>query len=107
MYDISYCSSCCFPVLFYEILQALQCCVAGVTAITSSWTGECCIALRQLVAGKTLTFTVVDVLNNNSVFAVDAPLSTLGRAALLMKMKYSAIGCQFILKYKYMGLIVS
>lgn len=62
------------------IVQALQCCIAGVTAITSSWTGECCIALRQLVAGKNLTFTVVDVLNSSTVFAVDAPLSTLGIA---------------------------
>ncbi|XP_017338221.2 tudor domain-containing protein 1 [Ictalurus punctatus] len=58
---------------------ALQCCIAGVTAITSSWTGQCCIALRQLVAGKSLTFTVVDVLNSSTVFAVDAPLSTLGK----------------------------
>ncbi|XP_047672884.1 tudor domain-containing protein 1 isoform X3 [Tachysurus fulvidraco] len=58
---------------------ALQCCVAGVTAITSSWTAECCIALRQLVAGKSLTFTVVDVLSTSSVFAVDAPLSLLGK----------------------------
>ncbi|MCI4384336.1 hypothetical protein PGIGA_G00037500 [Pangasianodon gigas] len=58
---------------------ALQCCIAGVTAITSSWTGECCIALRQLVAGKSLTFTVVDVLNSSTVLAVDASLSTLGK----------------------------
>ncbi|XP_058262771.1 tudor domain-containing protein 1 isoform X2 [Hemibagrus wyckioides] len=57
---------------------ALQCCIAGVTAIMSSWTGECCIALRQLVAGKSLTFTVVDVLYS-SVLAVDASLSTLGK----------------------------
>lgn len=60
------------------MLQALQCCIAGVTAITSSWTGECCIALRQLVSGKSLTFTVVDVLYS-SVLAVDASLSALGR----------------------------
>ncbi|KAI5623300.1 tudor domain-containing protein 1, partial [Silurus asotus] len=58
---------------------ALQCCIAGVTALSSSWTGECCIALRQLVAGKILTFTVMDVLKDSTVFAVDAPLSTLGK----------------------------
>ncbi|XP_060794982.1 tudor domain-containing protein 1 [Neoarius graeffei] len=58
---------------------ALRCCIAGVTAITSSWTGECCIALRQQVAGKILTFTVVDVLNSSTVLAVDAPLSTPGK----------------------------
>ncbi|XP_062859119.1 tudor domain-containing protein 1 isoform X2 [Trichomycterus rosablanca] len=57
---------------------ALQCSVAGVTAVTSSWTGECCIAVRQLVAGKNLTFTVLDFLNDDTVLAVDAPL-TLGK----------------------------
>ncbi|KAM9462864.1 tudor domain-containing protein 1 [Clarias gariepinus] len=58
---------------------ALQCCIAGVSPVTSSWTGECCIALRQLVAGKSLTFTVVDFLCCNAVLAVDAPLSTHGK----------------------------
>ncbi|GAA6110294.1 tudor domain-containing protein 1 isoform X1 [Tachysurus ichikawai] len=70
---------------------AIQCCIAGVTAITSSWTAECCIALRQLVAGKSLTFTVVDVLNTSSVFAVDAPLSVLGKnmSAFLIDQGYA------------------
>ncbi|KAF5896519.1 tudor domain-containing protein 1 isoform X1 [Clarias magur] len=58
---------------------ALQCCIAGVSPVTSSWSGECCIALRQLVAGKSLTFTVVDFLCCNTVLAVDAPLSTHGK----------------------------
>ncbi|TSK14749.1 Tudor domain-containing protein 1 [Bagarius yarrelli] len=58
---------------------AMQCFIAGVTAVTGSWTGECCMLLRQLVAGKSLNFTVVNVLNSSTVFAVDAPLSTFGK----------------------------
>ncbi|XP_055032396.2 tudor domain-containing protein 1 [Misgurnus anguillicaudatus] len=58
---------------------ALQCCVAGVTPLTGSWTGECTIAVRQLFAGKSLTLTVLDIMNNGNLFAVDIPLSTLGK----------------------------
>lgn len=58
---------------------ALQCCVAGVTPLTGTWTGECTIAVRQLFAGKSFTWTVVDIMNNGTLFAVDVPLSTLGK----------------------------
>ncbi|XP_066520883.1 tudor domain-containing protein 1 [Hoplias malabaricus] len=58
---------------------ALHCCVAGVKAVASSWTGECSIAVRQLVAAKNLTFTVMDIMNSGTLLAVDAPLSTLGK----------------------------
>uniref|UniRef100_A0A8C0XYI9 Tudor domain containing 1 n=1 Tax=Cyprinus carpio carpio TaxID=630221 RepID=A0A8C0XYI9_CYPCA len=58
---------------------ALQCCVAGVKPLTGSWTGECTIAVRQLIAGKSLTFTVLDIMNDGALLAVDVPLSTLGK----------------------------
>ncbi|XP_026132229.1 tudor domain-containing protein 1-like isoform X1 [Carassius auratus] len=58
---------------------ALQCCVAGVKPLTGSWTGECTIAVRQLIAGKILTFTVLDIMNDGALLAVDVPLSTLGK----------------------------
>uniref|UniRef100_A0A673N8Y7 Tudor domain-containing protein 1 n=1 Tax=Sinocyclocheilus rhinocerous TaxID=307959 RepID=A0A673N8Y7_9TELE len=58
---------------------ALQCCVAGVKPLTGSWTGECTIAIRQLIAGKILTFTVLDIVNGGALLAVDVPLSTLGK----------------------------
>lgn len=58
---------------------ALQCCIAGVKPLTGSWTGECCIAVRQLIAGKSLTFTVLDIMNDGELFAVDALVSTLGK----------------------------
>lgn len=73
------------------MLQALHCCIAGVTAITSSPTGECCIALRQLLAEKSLTFTVVDILNNSTVLAVDVHLSIPGRAKAFLPRKMQCI----------------
>ncbi|XP_076855400.1 tudor domain-containing protein 1 [Brachyhypopomus gauderio] len=58
---------------------ALQCCIAGVTAVTGVWSGECSIAVRQLVAGKTLTFTVVDSRNSSTLLTVDVRLSAVGK----------------------------
>ncbi|XP_051523299.1 tudor domain-containing protein 1-like [Myxocyprinus asiaticus] len=58
---------------------ALQCCVARVTPLTGSWTGECTIAVKQLLVGKSLPFTVVDIMNDGALLAVDVPLSTLGK----------------------------
>lgn len=60
--------------------QALQCCIAGVKPVTGSWTGECTIAVRQMITGKSLTFTVLDIMNDGALLAVDVPLSMLGRA---------------------------
>ncbi|KAG9267905.1 tudor domain-containing protein 1 isoform X2 [Astyanax mexicanus] len=70
---------------------ALQCCVAGVTALTDSWTGECNIAVRQLVAGKTLTFTVMEIMNDGTLLAVDVSLSMLGKnlSAFLIDQGYA------------------
>lgn len=53
--------------------------MAGVTPLTGTWKGECTIAVRQMFAGKSLTWTVVDVMNDGTLFAVDVPLSTIGR----------------------------
>lgn len=51
--------------------------------MTGSWTGECTIAVRQLITGKSLTFTVLDIVNDGALLAVDFPLSTLGRAFMV------------------------
>uniref|UniRef100_A0A672KUI6 Tudor domain-containing protein 1-like n=1 Tax=Sinocyclocheilus grahami TaxID=75366 RepID=A0A672KUI6_SINGR len=61
------------------VSYALQCCVAGIKPLTGSWTGECTISVRQLIAGKSLTFTVLDIMNDGALLAVDVPLSTLGK----------------------------
>ena len=59
-------------------LQALECSVAGITPVTDSWMGVCCIAVRQLVAGKSLTLTVVDTPENDRTYAVDILLTPIG-----------------------------
>ncbi|KAI4872808.1 hypothetical protein NFI96_016135 [Prochilodus magdalenae] len=58
---------------------AVQCCVAGVKAVTNNWTKECSIAVRQLVAARNLTFIIKDTLSSGTLLAVDVPLSTLGK----------------------------
>ncbi|CAB1337782.1 unnamed protein product [Coregonus sp. 'balchen'] len=63
----------------YSLDQAMECSVAGITPVTDSWMGECCIAVRQLVAGKSLTLTVVDTQENNRTYAVDILLTPIGK----------------------------
>uniref|UniRef100_UPI0037E92CC5 tudor domain-containing protein 1 n=1 Tax=Semicossyphus pulcher TaxID=241346 RepID=UPI0037E92CC5 len=55
---------------------AMECRVAGVMSASDSWPGECCIAVRQLLAGKTVTVKLVETLENGRVHAVDVLLST-------------------------------
>uniref|UniRef100_A0AAY4DFF5 Tudor domain-containing protein 1 n=1 Tax=Denticeps clupeoides TaxID=299321 RepID=A0AAY4DFF5_9TELE len=58
---------------------ALQCRVAAVTPVMTDWTGECNIAMRQLVYGKTLTVSIVGALDNSAVFPVDVTLAQIGK----------------------------
>ncbi|XP_030631037.1 tudor domain-containing protein 1 [Chanos chanos] len=58
---------------------ALQCRVAGVAPVTSAWPDECVVAMRRLVAGESLRFTVVERVENGSVFTVDSRLPALGK----------------------------
>ncbi|XP_051958627.1 tudor domain-containing protein 1-like [Xyrauchen texanus] len=58
---------------------ALQCSVARLTPLTGSWTGECTIAVKRLLVGKSITFTVVDIMNDGALLAVDVALSTIGK----------------------------
>uniref|UniRef100_A0A667ZW54 Tudor domain containing 1 n=1 Tax=Myripristis murdjan TaxID=586833 RepID=A0A667ZW54_9TELE len=46
---------------------ALRCCVARVVPPSDTWTGECCIVLRQAVTGKNLTVSVVGLLESDHV----------------------------------------
>uniref|UniRef100_A0A8C7P6P5 Tudor domain-containing protein 1 n=1 Tax=Oncorhynchus mykiss TaxID=8022 RepID=A0A8C7P6P5_ONCMY len=70
---------------------ALECSVAGVTPVTDSWMGVCCIAVRQLVAGKSLTLTVVDTPENDRTYAVDILLTPIGKqlSTFLMDQGYA------------------
>lgn len=56
------------------------------------WSGEGCIAVRQLVAGKTVTVTVVDTLENGRIHAVDILLSSMGRLYKLGLVIVTVIG---------------
>uniref|UniRef100_A0A4W6CCJ3 Tudor domain containing 1 n=1 Tax=Lates calcarifer TaxID=8187 RepID=A0A4W6CCJ3_LATCA len=54
---------------------AMECCVAGVVPLTGKWSDECCIVVRQLLAGKTVTVRLVETLENRRIHAVDILLS--------------------------------
>uniref|UniRef100_A0A8C9SN33 Tudor domain containing 1 n=1 Tax=Scleropages formosus TaxID=113540 RepID=A0A8C9SN33_SCLFO len=54
---------------------ATECRMAGVTPVTGHWSEECNIAVRQMVVGKKLTMTVVDILDGG-VCAVDILLTS-------------------------------
>ncbi|KAJ7984649.1 hypothetical protein DPEC_G00356950 [Dallia pectoralis] len=58
---------------------AMECSVAGVTPVTDDWVYECCVAVRQLVAGKSLKLTVVDEQENRCTYAVDILLTSIGK----------------------------
>uniref|UniRef100_A0A671WXD7 Tudor domain containing 1 n=1 Tax=Sparus aurata TaxID=8175 RepID=A0A671WXD7_SPAAU len=52
------------------------CCrIAGVVPVAGNWSGECCIAVRQLLAGKTVTVKLVDMLEHGRIHTVDIQLS--------------------------------
>ncbi|XP_045924899.1 tudor domain-containing protein 1 isoform X3 [Micropterus dolomieu] len=54
---------------------AMECCIAGVVPVVDKWSGECCIAVKQLLAGKTVTVKLVDTLEDGRVHTVDILLS--------------------------------
>lgn len=61
------------PWLFY--LQAMECRITGVVPVAGSWSGECCIAVRQLLAGKIVTVRLVETVEDGRIHAVDILLS--------------------------------
>uniref|UniRef100_A0A3B4B491 Tudor domain containing 1 n=1 Tax=Periophthalmus magnuspinnatus TaxID=409849 RepID=A0A3B4B491_9GOBI len=54
---------------------AIECCIAEVVPVADAWSGKCCIAVRMLLEGKTLTVKVLDIMQNGLVHAVDIMLS--------------------------------
>ncbi|MBN3297249.1 TDRD1 protein, partial [Amia calva] len=58
---------------------ALQCQVAAVAAPFNLWSEECCIAVKRLLPMKSSLVTVVDLLEDNTVFAVDFTLTAIGK----------------------------
>lgn len=53
----------------------MECCIAGVVPVAGNWSGECCIAVRQLLAGKTVTVKLVDMLEHGRIHTVDILLA--------------------------------
>ncbi|KAI3365245.1 hypothetical protein L3Q82_010339, partial [Scortum barcoo] len=70
---------------------ALECRVAGVVPVTGSWSGECCITVKQMLAGKTVTVRLVETVDHGRVHAVDILLS-MGKqlSAFLVENGYAA-----------------
>ncbi|XP_055006233.1 tudor domain-containing protein 1 isoform X2 [Boleophthalmus pectinirostris] len=54
---------------------AIECCIAEVVPAADAWSGKCCIAVRQLLEGKTLTVKMLDSVDKGHVHAVDIVLS--------------------------------
>uniref|UniRef100_A0A3Q3KD09 Tudor domain-containing protein 1 n=2 Tax=Monopterus albus TaxID=43700 RepID=A0A3Q3KD09_MONAL len=70
---------------------AVECCIAGVVPVAGKWSGKCCIAVRQLLAGKTVTVRLVEMAENGRVHAVDILLSMGNQlSTLLIENGYAA-----------------
>nr|XP_046232521.1 tudor domain-containing protein 1 isoform X2 [Scatophagus argus] len=70
---------------------AMECCIAGVVPVADKWSGECCIAVRQLLAGKIISVKLVETLEYSRIHAVDVLLS-MGKqlSAFLIENGYAA-----------------
>lgn len=53
----------------------MECRITGVVPVSGNWSGECCIAVRQMLAGKTVTVRLVETLEGGRIHAVDILLS--------------------------------
>ncbi|KAM9837932.1 tudor domain-containing protein 1 [Aulostomus maculatus] len=54
---------------------AMECRVAGVRPVAGDWSGECDIAMRRLLVGKTVTVRLLEMTKNSHTYAVDILLS--------------------------------
>uniref|UniRef100_A0A3Q2P6K6 Tudor domain containing 1 n=1 Tax=Fundulus heteroclitus TaxID=8078 RepID=A0A3Q2P6K6_FUNHE len=53
----------------------MECRTAGVSPVVSKWSDECCITVRQLLAGKAVTVKVLEMREEESCHDVDILLS--------------------------------
>ncbi|XP_074476299.1 tudor domain-containing protein 1 isoform X2 [Sebastes fasciatus] len=54
---------------------AMECRIVGVVSVTGNWSGECCMSVKQMLAGKTVTVRLLETLQNGRIHAVDILLS--------------------------------
>ncbi|KAK9530366.1 hypothetical protein VZT92_011871 [Zoarces viviparus] len=50
---------------------AMECRITGVVPATGSWSSECCISVKRLLAGKIVTIRLVETQENGRVHSVD------------------------------------
>ncbi|KAM3591615.1 uncharacterized protein V6R79_004845 [Siganus canaliculatus] len=55
---------------------AMECRIAGVVPAGRNWSVECCVTVKQMLAGKTATVKLVETLENGRIHVVDFLLST-------------------------------
>lgn len=53
----------------------MECGIAQVVPVGDTWSAECCIAVRQLLAERIVTVHLVEALENGHIHAVDIKLS--------------------------------
>lgn len=53
----------------------MECYIAGVVPLTATWSAESCIAVKQLIGGKTVKVKLLGTEENGHVHAVDILLS--------------------------------
>lgn len=56
----------------------MECRIAKVVPVGGNWPAECCMVVRQLLAGRIITVHLVETLENGRIHAVDIQLSTGG-----------------------------
>ncbi|KAK5881266.1 hypothetical protein CesoFtcFv8_022086 [Champsocephalus esox] len=70
---------------------AMECRIAGVVPVTDRWSAECCLSVKRLLAGKTVTVKLEETLENGRIHAVDILLS-MGKklSTFLLEHRYAA-----------------
>ncbi|XP_075884246.1 tudor domain-containing protein 1 isoform X2 [Nelusetta ayraudi] len=70
---------------------AMECYIAGVVPLTGTWSAESCIAVKQLIGGKTVKVKLLGTEENGHVHAVDILLSKgLQLSSFLIEHSYAA-----------------
>lgn len=53
----------------------MECRIAGVVPVFNDWSGDCCLAVEHLLAGKTVTVKLLETTEDGFVHLVDILLS--------------------------------
>lgn len=53
----------------------MECRIAGVVPMVNGWSDKCCLAVKQLLAGKTVTVKLLKTMEKECANVVDILLS--------------------------------